>query len=206
MSTFFAHGYCFVGKLMAEMTGSKIVLVDECMDCSCTMKGLECCGIGHAGGVIGHPDDCKVLLDGCQALLVKTNNESLDCFSGSVINFTALHENKPHPDTLIVPKDVSNVPSVSETNMVPRTSTLQKVDKMAPSNDHVLARPLTEIFRDLAKQREQSKPLQPVIDSLLEANKISQPPLVPQEQTQTLQSIPFSPFWSHDFFLPWFFT
>ncbi|XP_060603823.1 uncharacterized protein LOC132756710 [Ruditapes philippinarum] len=118
-------GFCFRANLMAEMTvsrrlryyceykplqgssmrlfpGSNLYLVDQCLDCKCTMDGLQCCGFGHAGGAIAFRKDCKMLLDGCQPLIVKKDNHTLDCFTGKPINITALSEQLPHPDNMYI--------------------------------------------------------------------------------------------------------
>ena len=55
---------------------------------------------GSHAGVVGLPDDCTKLQDGCQDLFVKKNDTSIHCFTGQPINFQQM-VNTVHPDTYI---------------------------------------------------------------------------------------------------------
>lgn len=120
-----AAAYCMQGSLHSEITettkrvrkyceyrspdgatvlrlfpGSKIYTTD-CQECDCDLTyGLSCCGFGSHAGVVGLPDDCTKLQDGCQDLFVKKNDTSIHCFTGQPINFQRM-VNTVHPDTYI---------------------------------------------------------------------------------------------------------
>ena len=55
---------------------------------------------GSHAGVVGLPDDCTKLQDGCQDLFVKKNDTSIHCFTGQPINSQQM-VNAVHPDTYI---------------------------------------------------------------------------------------------------------
>ncbi|XP_071096437.1 uncharacterized protein [Haliotis cracherodii] len=94
------HGFCMFGKPITEMSkygtisqfcmykglkmqvGSHIKTAD-CMECNCGANGLHCCGFGIKAGVVQPPDGCKVVGDGCKMLVVKSDDETKDCFSGN---------------------------------------------------------------------------------------------------------------------------
>ncbi|XP_071096439.1 beta-microseminoprotein-like [Haliotis cracherodii] len=96
------YGFCTIDKVYTDMSkfgtitqycmyrglkmqvGSHIKTAD-CMECTCDKNGLSCCGYGIKGGVFGAPEGCKVIADGCTVLMVKADDETKDCFSGSTL-------------------------------------------------------------------------------------------------------------------------
>lgn len=62
------------------LPGSTLKLsIPQCIDCRCTLRGLECCGFGFAGAVARAPEGCARYNDACQLVFVKSNNESELC-------------------------------------------------------------------------------------------------------------------------------
>nr|AGG35567.1 PfN44 [Pinctada fucata] len=57
-----------------------------CTECVCNEGTLACCGYGINGGKVVAPPGCKTVADGCEVLVVKEYDETLDCFTGQPIN------------------------------------------------------------------------------------------------------------------------
>ncbi|XP_071140678.1 uncharacterized protein [Mytilus edulis] len=52
-----------------------------CDNCRCVLPRLvQCCSTGMR--ITGHPDDCKVIVQGCTEIAVKINDESVYCEEG----------------------------------------------------------------------------------------------------------------------------
>ena len=69
-------------KGMKILPGSTLKLpAPDCLQCSCTAKGMTCCGFGFAAGVVAAPPGCVAHNDACKLIFVKANNLSEICKS-----------------------------------------------------------------------------------------------------------------------------
>lgn len=65
---------------MKILPGSTLKLpAPDCLECSCTAKGMTCCGFGYAAGVVVPPPGCVAHNDACKLIFVKANNASEIC-------------------------------------------------------------------------------------------------------------------------------
>lgn len=250
---YLCHGFTFTTPLLSEVTvswrpryycehlpndgfnvtiprlfpGSTLFLVDECLECKCTMSGLTCKGIGHNSGVVAMPSDCKQILDGCQALLVKISNASLNCYTGEPIDFQQLAQQLLHSDNIYSMQDGApyDKPLSSGTEL----PQLQQLGLASPYHlsfsyqsgpgDRVQAQPnsgatnLDTVLSPLASN------VQFTNDSLPQQSQNEPPPPQPsqkdqlsaqQSQNEPQPSVPFQQiqtgqYWHHDLFYPWMF-
>lgn len=69
-----------------EILNGSVVALASCESCECNEQALSCCGIGHKAGVGPKPPkQCKIILDGCDAIMVKKADETKECVSGKSI-------------------------------------------------------------------------------------------------------------------------
>lgn len=62
------------------LPGSKFTLTSpDCMQCSCSKAGLECCGYGFAAGKITPPEGCIVINDACKPVFVRKDKSTEKC-------------------------------------------------------------------------------------------------------------------------------
>ncbi|VDI20237.1 Hypothetical predicted protein [Mytilus galloprovincialis] len=70
---------CLIGNQSIALGATELV---GCVDnCRCVLPRLvQCCLTGMR--ITGHPDDCKVIVQGCTEIAVKINDESVYCEEG----------------------------------------------------------------------------------------------------------------------------